>query len=1085
MLSRIENLTKKINQLKFILSEKQSKHFLDLKENALLKRVYKQKKSELLAAHKKQTWFPSKQTKREIKTQALNHVFGIIKNTLVTYEETKRTLQKRLPRIISKPPVETPAADTTLDKLSLDVVRYILTFLDMSADLSTTSKLFRAAINHPAYWRQLLRRDFLMPLSYFRYIPQSSHHALTVANVRNVYHRLNYLKKYDADLYNTFYKTLLESDIDFPPLTASAPSRPVLETNMLFIYFREAKRLNNAYLIRRVLENIFIKTNLADLLENKADLLYKPDDFIDNDSIQHAKKAKNIALLRSMLLYLEERPFSGIFRDQIQSFLRVMSYQAMPPKQLFLDSKATAYLNDLIREAQFDTAYQLLQAGVLPDILTLMHVMAHLDKQRDQSVKLFFCLLDLTETNSEFLRDIAQSDFMVRCGFFEWLSTLGSKNIEPIKKFHKIAKKSGFFDKKYLAKRLQGDSLLDLAISEGNLSSIQYCRIRKEQVYDLLIQAMVTDQLPVFQYFITRFGKAVLFEIAIHLANCHNKDIMKYLIEDLNILQLAKEAKQTDLKLKESCALILALPSAWQRVETDSENKLKILNYLYHEAPEEARQIPTLETLHHAVEQGHEAVVTYLIEACHLVPNEKTLNSALKYDEHEIARYLLKIHPALLSTLTILDVNSLLQTCVSQLYDARPVHPFFSWLMGPEAKKQGFQLDLDYLKKCIDTQSKALTVAMMTMPEFPNLFSQLNAGKKSTLLGMMVFSFPRSTYSIYIKTLFMLLKNSPDNVEISQAIKADAFYQALLVQDKELASLLLNKQDKFLHRFYIAQASGSFNQSLLAKFHRVSPHMLAWLEVALNETIPENVLEIIANHFATNGRELMGLVPANNAFVEMFGLFFGDLLPDLHANDPVLKNNELIKKIFLTALNHQRELIRQDKTVADFNALDTIIPTKLPEEKHMVPTTNPSKNPEAQDKKISTLNESTTTYSFRLFSTHSSVPAGRSLMEMVRQMGRTADLLSQIPLENSDFKHAIQQVKSDIAFLDSHIGKSEVGLATIPLHAVQRLQDNIRDIKQYLSNPSSVVLAEQLMTYCRVLQLDGEQQAQAKYRATR
>jgi hypothetical protein len=846
---QIDDLTRKIAPLKVILSEKQMALYLE--KNDLLKQVFDDKKAELLATYKKRAWLVSKKMRETIKKQALNYVFNIIKNNIAAHEDTQRTLQMCLRTATTEASKKTPAIQHAFDFLGHDTIRYIFTFAGNVASLSATNKLFCDVVNSRAFWQQRLQGAFAIPLAYLAYIPHHHNPARSVANVRAVHQRLLHLSR-NRPQSHLFYRALIDSCIDFPPLTVSEAPFPALQTKMLLIYFHEAVQLNNMGLALHILEEIFIKKMT---FENHVDGIFPYDtsNFIYPDclAIQLAAQKKHTVLLKSMQQQLSNcyPSLSIIAKEKINSALRVLRHQSQPPEQLLTDAEAAAYVNDLILNEEFELAHQMLQTGVNPDIKMLENAMQDHSNNSDANRKLLLHLIELTETHSSLLRDISQLNSTVFEAWFHQLHRGDIKNIELLKKFYEILRKSDFFE----------------------------------------------------------------------------------------IVRKSRSSYLTD-------------------IQSSVENAIKDTQ----EGVEKATEAPTIETLKSDKEQN------------------------------------------------------------------------------------GFALDITHLKDSIKNSDHALIATIMTRPEFPSWFSQLDNDGKNALINLVVSKRPLAIDPISIKNLVTLIMQPPHNTELtlSQDVKIKVFSQALFHQDKALARLFLKQENTILQTF-----SSWDDIDEVSQLHQAGPQMLAWLEDELNAAIPREILMSISDDFADHVLDCMEIN---------------------HTKHVVRFETRLvILLLFLNAVTRCREQIIQDKAVAQISPSEKTIPTTVPEEKKTTVS-------------IKGLDEQTTTYSPKLFSMPSFSPDRKSLMEIIRRMHHDAERLFQKPQENPDFNHAAQQIKMDIAFLDSQIGKSEVGSAVISLRHLQRLQRNIADITKYLSQSSSATLANQLATCCQALQLREEQQVQAQ-----
>jgi hypothetical protein len=884
------------------------------------------------------------------------------------------------------------------------VLQHIFTFTGKPRDLGLTNKQAYLAVNSPAYWRQILQRDFGMPSSYFSYITKNDTPADAIKKYQIVYQRLDHLKTNHNRLYYTLYATLLASCTDFLPLTVTtAPfSLATTDHNLILTYFIEAIRLKNTPLIACILEHVFMK---------------QPDypqlvSFICIDSIIAAKDTKNIALLKSMHKKCSKK---DLLWYNIEATLQEIPYSEHPEsKQAPTDKSSTNYFNYLIRDHQFDTAYKLLQSGFVPDFDKLVMPFY---KNLPKNIGLH--LLGFAETHPPFLHKLTQLIPLETIRLFEFLVTID--NVFIIKKLYAALSHSQL-DLTHLL--LLREHFLLLAAAGGYWRMIQDVKLNpkdchdNELISDLLMSAINHGQEYVVQQILTHFGKDRLFEYRIiaTIFDCPHKNIVKYLVEDVQLVALAKNKKEipdhfSDYKSPKQ--RLLSGLEGWL-LSAASVGAVDVLRYLRHEAPQALRpgiyEIPTLSlallthdrmSTRHFNDKRGKAIAEYFVEECSYVPTVDDVKVAITENLYDVTFYLLKKSP----TVQLGSFRNTEKLCHLLREPISPTRDLFAWLIGPEGRKQGFQFSLLNLTDCIDKNYRDLATIIMASPEFHSLFNQLSNEQEKALIEKIVL-LPQSLQELHQNKL--PITQMINKTKVGPLVNITAFALALFFQDKFFAKQFLNEENKKLYTAPSWEKLANTRITISAKdalrlnphayvevFRFIHPHMLAWLEKQLNNPMPNAVLDQKLAFFASElqdehyGSYRSAGIDISSASAKSLRAYLADWL-----------NN-----CFMQALNDQRECMNQDA--------QAIAATR-----------------------------SVGLFGSRDMSSH----------EKIRQLKQDIQQLSQLESKDEDFNKTMKQIHADMASLESQISKSEAGSVNVSSHDLERLQANVNKIKPYLEN---------------------------------
>jgi hypothetical protein len=1030
--SNMALLTQAIYDLKLLRYPCQIEHLIKIDER--FRNFFNTKLSEL-AEKMPDNKLTKKEIEKSLRTSALEHTFQALKNRIADLEDC---LQK-----IASQHVKTKSqGKNPFDKLPMDVLGYLYTFTDKPfTTISAINRKSRQLI-HGWDWRSQLQHNFEMPPEYIAYIVNATDTPTQAKNkLKIVYQRLAHVKAKHKNIFNLFYRTLLTGCIDFPPLTVTTPSIPDFDTNKLEFYYNEALRLKNVYLIEYILTIVLI---------DKVKTYAAPKEFIAAAAIDALKQTRNLPLLSRML------PLCANYRDAASI---VMALNEGPqPKHLLADCKGADELNVLIYGGQFDAARKLLQSGMVPNSgIVSLYDLGWDAPDYLPALDFGLYLLGVIEVHPHLLQEFSKGVQNDRafpwavieskatrsfCQFLSRLTNHACRDIhdkgaaESLTRFYQFLKKKGYNKNSELISSSIKNKLPVLAAADGNLSIFKSQLANKEEgiLINLLSTAIHHGRVNIVAYMIKRFGTNILFsyDSGEAILNTRHKAIIKYLVNDL---------KEPGLAIKINDSYLLGEPI------------LGLENIDDQSAPIAMAQ---------AIRNRWTAIVEYLVEDCHVKPDLDMIKTAIEIentyvmDDNESIAYDLFIYLQNRCP----DVSLTLDSEMLRNMSWKPTALISSWLNGPEGRKKHFQFTLEHLKDCLSHHKRPLIRAIIKSEEFPSLFAGLTEDEKAQFV--LLRGFGETASKVILRTLLAEPdKNSKilQHMKLSREDKEVDFAHALILHDKELASVYINRQHPFLYlatswadilKIKITSPYGINDNSHFSidDFFAINANMLAWLEkTAISAPISSKALQ----HFT----ELFG-----TQLCLMLNYSYGKEAPDSGVLHKATRRglsvtrglkDELYKslvEIFSTAFNYQRVLSTPS---------DSLVSAKKTDQAN-----------------VSSVAQTTTQSSSRLFSLATASSSESSLspsekLETILEMHKHFNKLTLLETKDDYINDSIQQIRADINVMERKIRESQRIASTIPTHLLERMEKNIDIVRQHLNDDSFITCTQKMSECCKKL----------------
>jgi hypothetical protein len=583
-------------------------------------------------------------------------------------------------------------------------------------DLSVLCRQSSEAVKHPAYWRQLLIRDFDMPPHYWNAMIPA--HQDPTATLKVIYQRLVHLKKQHPETYQHYKDVIIDRGIHFLPLYAMGPVYPVIDAAERSFYLIEAMRLKNIGLAQHILLQMFPEKydeekqtewffNLSDaIFDIAAEMATKTT---QRSSKEEAADVDNQTLLRRMRPYLDN--------DRIRVADSILSNTKISPS----DKQATENLNILIQRGRLSVAIKMLQRGAAPNEESMEYFSRILN--HSDSDNFLFELIKLAPQYPQLL-NVSSLQYFCRSLIDVLREKADTALIEAIynaaKQFPQIYNSNRFAEIRRC--------LLESAVIHGNLSALQTYEknTRKKVAKDIIGFAIQHGQLAILQHFIGQVDKATLIcsdRITRAIMLCSHLHIVKYLIEEVKLLDLKssqsavgyllevwQSIKHRKHKVVEKC--LSGLRRSWLESAVIHGKHVDILEYLIYQAPEHCRLTPTSNILTYAVD---EAVARYLIERCGIRPQKHQLYKSYHFERNPVlGTYLLS---QFLDNMESLVSEDILWNVVSRRQKPNDTaNKILDWFMGPEGKKRAVNreyLESHFLLHAKSYQSHTIGIPML------------------------------------------------------------------------------------------------------------------------------------------------------------------------------------------------------------------------------------------------------------------------------------------------------------------------------------------------------------------------------------
>jgi hypothetical protein len=583
------------------------------------------------------------------------------------------------------------------------------------SELSTLSK----AMNAVGYWKQVLKRDFEIPSQYCHLLTNGKQNPAKILKV--VYQRLGYLKQSNPKVYSHYKNVIIDSGIDFLPLSSIGPSFPVLDAAKRLFYLYEAIRLKNTRLAGHI---------LLQLPENEL-----RDGFVNTHTIEVATEMLTLGdetLLRRMLPAVQCDALAQACGFMLTGLilpvsmhqrldLDFVSYVQPPSPQ-----EMTKLLNAVILQEHYWMAIKLLQKGAIPDTLQNTLFITWKGFLPD-SWNLASKLLSFIPTHPALL-NMPTTDSDCSLAFFRNLmrGLYRKADLKLAEAAYQIARQCSSYKEHQIAELKW--CLLEVAVRRGSLVTLQVYakKIRQIDKINLISAAMQYDQLTILHYLLKKTDKETIIsneKIRNCIRGCSYKNIVKYLIEDYRLFQLDDKEEKAPHQVRRGIAGYLSglwkdfnnaiqrqrlepvkrelsfLMNAWLPRAASTGN-IHILRYFLHEAPLDCRLPLKPRVLTAAVSHSQEAVVRYLIEDCGMIPERNhffTVFDRSLSSDVSLSMYLLS------RDLEILLTDRMPAATFSDRFRLRIMHlekptmalnQVVDWLMGPEGKKCDIRLNL-------------------------------------------------------------------------------------------------------------------------------------------------------------------------------------------------------------------------------------------------------------------------------------------------------------------------------------------------------------------------------------------------------
>jgi hypothetical protein len=558
--------------------------------------------------------------------------------------------------------------------------------------LGTVSKAFHQVTLSPrswTLWKQLLQRDFGIPHTYCHAMIQDKKNPAIV--LRAVHQRLTYLKKENPRVYSHYRYIIIESGVDFLPLSATGPSYPVVDAKKRAFYLYEAIRLRN----------IGLAAHLLLQLDNES-----LKQFVNPDTIEVAIEMttkKQGELLRRLLPYAP----TSVLREVMQWFLAEHKSSS--------SVEATNLFVKMVGACHFGIAIKLLQAGVAPNSNALESLFEHNlfmgARPREQELALELVSLvpqypQLLRVSKKCLETSAGEDEWTCPGDFTtfignlWGSLHKKASFELAEAIYKVAKQiPSVYNKKRLA--FMKSDLLDIAVISGNLSAIQSLQqsLDLEDKISLVCRAIEEGQLSILQHLVTQMDKKTFVSserIRDRIERrCPHKNIVKYLVEQYKLLELDN---YKDLK------------ASWLK-RAASEGHVDLVNYFIADAPTEYRLLPTEDMLSDAISRRKIAVMQSLIKKHHMKPTEDDFREARTQGGMMAVQLFDYFLDKALSDVSPKEFMKMLSQNIAVL--SHLANWFSDTFTGPKAISRGFKLSADDVKAHIDSNFHCSTQAWL------------------------------------------------------------------------------------------------------------------------------------------------------------------------------------------------------------------------------------------------------------------------------------------------------------------------------------------------------------------------------------
>jgi hypothetical protein len=626
------------------------------------------------------------------------------------------------------------------------LIREILLFADHPPENLCVSKEWSAAIDHPAYWRQLLQRDFGLPCDYSNSLVNTGQDP--TATLRAVYQRLTHLKACQPVVYQAYKTLILDCGINFLPLSAIGPFYPAIPAEQRRFNLCEAIRLKNTGLAAKLLLQIFPDITT---LSNQHQISEFANTFVNdvtlNIAIELATKGSKkstkaeIAAVDQKELLRFLSPF--YLRSEHPSTCNMIQH-ILRDEKIWPTGPTTAHdLNTVILYGQFYLATKLLQKGVIPNQNTLKITLSsagftttHLNTYND----LVFGLIKLIPNYPHLLNMDLIGDKDMEVSYFHKLSEhlFNTADVKLANTIYNLAKHfPHVFDDNRLEQLLT--CLMRIAVMNGDISTIQAHekQIGSKTTEYMLCFAIVRGQLAVVRHLIKQFDKNTLLcteTITQVIKSCSHTHIVKYFIEEFKLFQM--DGAVVEIKPESHSSMMKSLLNSWHQACNAAKRilfkraiahlsdlkeswlewavakgNINVIDYLTKQAPDDCQLKPTNAALSWAFRDNQEAAVRYLIEDYGFKPNYAFIDELTRARPmvYFISQCLDQLSPALTPEKEIWKAISRM---------AKPTdaaNKVVDWLLSPEGTKRGYRLGyhLDKLKMCLHHQMSAPMVAWL------------------------------------------------------------------------------------------------------------------------------------------------------------------------------------------------------------------------------------------------------------------------------------------------------------------------------------------------------------------------------------
>jgi hypothetical protein len=569
----------------------------------------------------------------------------------------------------------------------------MLHYLSDFETLRRTDHHLKSYVDYAPFWHRRLQKEFGLSLTSCNFITKDQKNP--GAALRIVYQRLALLKARshpERPDYRYYYNAIIKNNIDYPPLFATGPAYPIVEPSKRLAYLYDAIRFKNIRFAEHILLQLF-----PDSSETKYDI-DTACAYINYDTVNVAVATNNIPLLERMQPSAENTTYSA-------SMQFVLSSMKMPPLDETSDEAAHQAATNVFHQAIIDSqpvlaTHLILQKKVKPDASALGAAVIN-PKSFDDNYITFIYELTKVVREAPILRPSYYNEHHLR----SLMSILQEKaDIELIETIYQPSKRWARFNVSE-HQQIELGFLRCIVILNDLPRMKQYESTLTEGTrIELICLAMGEGRLGMLKHLMTPLHKnTVLYHRQIREAikDCAHKDIIQYLFEEFKIFEPVHDEKNEN----PTPLFQLAQHNDWENwLEIANTNdRIDILKYLIHEAPENLRFKPTQVTLDHAITWQRKTIAQYLIERCDIPLQKKHVIDVMSqfYSCDGFPIYLLS--QCLDIVPTEVTPRQLLINILSLKQPNDDVNKVMDWLTSPEGIKRGFQFSADDLTAEIST----------------------------------------------------------------------------------------------------------------------------------------------------------------------------------------------------------------------------------------------------------------------------------------------------------------------------------------------------------------------------------------------